>query len=85
MADLELDERRLRIELMTVEIEKGRLDIERIRQEIDKHRLEIDKDRLDMDRIHQEMKWEPWKALAAIIAAGVAFAGIILAVAHVIR
>lgn len=46
---------------------------------------QIDKNRLDMKRIEQEMRWEPWKALAAIIAASAAMVGVILALAHVIH
>jgi hypothetical protein len=46
---------------------------------------ELDKTRLDLVRLRQEMKWEPYKAVAAVIGAGVACMGIILAVAHVIH
>ncbi len=46
---------------------------------------QIDKTRLDIDRVRQEMRWEPYKAVAVFITAGVAFAGIILAVAHIIH
>ena len=46
---------------------------------------QIDKNRLDMKRIEQEMRYEPWKALAAIIAASAAMVGVILALAHVIH
>ena len=57
-------EQQLRIELMTVQ---------------------IDKTRFDMKRIEQEIRWEPWKALAGIGASVAAMAGIILGVAHLIR
>lgn len=46
---------------------------------------QIDKNRLDLVRLRQEMRWEPWKALAAIIAASAAMVGVILALAHVIH
>jgi hypothetical protein len=66
----ELDdvERQLRIELMTVQIDKGRVDIEKLRAEIR----------------HME-RWEPWKALAAILTGVAAMAGVMLAVAHFIH
>jgi hypothetical protein len=48
-------------------------------------KAQIDKSRLDIDRIRQEMRWEPWKALAGITAAVAAMAGIILGVSHLIR
>jgi hypothetical protein len=54
----------LRIELMTVQ---------------------IDKTRLDMQRVRQEMRWEPYKALAAILAGVAAVSGIIVGVAHLIH
>jgi hypothetical protein len=47
--------------------------------------LHIDKTRLDIDRVRQELKWEPYKAFAAIIAGVAAMSGIILAVAHLIH
>ena len=42
-------------------------------------------DRLNMKRFEQEMRWEPYKAFATIIAGVAAMAGVILAVAHFIR
>jgi len=51
------EERQLRIELMTTQIEK----------------------------LRQEMRWEPWKAVAGILAATAAIAGVILGVAHLIH
>ena len=47
--------------------------------------VQIDRNRLDMKRIEQEMRWEPWKALAAIIAASAAMVGVILALSHFIH
>lgn len=47
--------------------------------------VQIDKTRLDMQRVQQELRWEPWKALAGIAAAVAAMAGIILGVAHLIH
>ncbi len=48
-------------------------------------KTQIDEGRLNIDKLRQEMKWEPWKALAAIIAASAAMVGVILALSHVIR
>jgi hypothetical protein len=45
---------------------------------------QIDKNRLDIDRVRQEMRWEPWKALAGILVAVAAMAGVILGVAHLL-
>lgn len=39
----------------------------------------------DIQRVRQEMRWEPWKALATIIVGIVAVAGLILGVAHIIH
>ncbi len=47
--------------------------------------VQIDKTRLDMKRIEQEMRWEPYKAFATIMAGVAAIAGIIVGVAHLIR
>ena len=41
--------------------------------------------RLDIERLRQEMRWEPYKAFATIIAGVAAMTGVILAVAHFIR
>lgn len=48
-------------------------------------KAQIDHERLDLKRIEQQMRWEPWKALAAIIGAAAAMVGIILGLAHVIH
>ncbi len=47
--------------------------------------LQVDKTRLDIDRVRQEMRWEPYKAFAAIIAGVAAVAGIIVALSHYIH
>jgi hypothetical protein len=47
--------------------------------------VQIDRTRLDIDRVRQEMRWEPWKALAGILAACAAMVGVILALSHVIH
>jgi hypothetical protein len=47
--------------------------------------VQIDKGRLDIDRVRQEMRWEPWKALAGIVAACAAIVGIILGLAHLVH
>jgi len=41
--------------------------------------------RLDMKRIEREMRWAPWTALAALIAAGVVFVGGVIAVSNWVR
>jgi hypothetical protein len=41
--------------------------------------------RLDIERVRQEMRWQTIKALAVILMAIVACAGIIFAVAHIMR
>lgn len=46
---------------------------------------QIDNNRLNMQRLRQEMRWEPWKALAGIIAGVAAMAAIILGVAHLLH
>lgn len=46
---------------------------------------QIDNNRLNMKRLEQEMRWEPYKAFAAIIAGVAAMAGIIVGVAHLIH
>lgn len=48
-------------------------------------KTQIDSNRLNMQRLRQEMRWEPWKALAGLAVAVAAMAGIILGVAHVIH
>ena len=58
--------------------EKPRLEMELLM-------VQIDKGRLDIDRVRQEMRWEPYKAIATIVVAAAAVAGIILGVAHIIH
>jgi hypothetical protein len=53
--------------------------------EIELMTLQIDKTKYDIDRVRQEMKWEPYKALAVIIGGIAAMSGIILAVSHIIH
>ena len=65
------EERELRIAHMTA-------DLERIRQQ-------IEKDRIQADRLRQEMKWEPYKAIAAFVVGVAAFGGLVIAVSHVIH
>jgi hypothetical protein len=38
-----------------------------------------------IDKFRQEMRWQPWVALATILASTAAIAGIILVVAHIIH
>lgn len=63
---------------MTEDDEKRALEIELMT-------VQIDRNRLDMKRIEQEMRWEPYKALAAIVAACAAITGVILALSHFIH
>jgi hypothetical protein len=53
--------------------------------EIELMTLQIDKTKYDIDRVRQEMRWEVPKAVAGILIAVVAAAGLILAVAHIIH
>jgi hypothetical protein len=61
--------------------ELGALRIELMKTEIDHHRLDMKKIELDMKKLDQDLRWEPWKALAAFIAASAAFAGAVLGLA----
>jgi hypothetical protein len=60
-------------------------DDEKRELEIELMALQVDKTRLDIDRVRQEMRWEPWKALAGIIAGVAAVAAIIIALSHYIH
>ena len=53
--------------------------------QIEKLNVEKEKLQAEAERFRQEMKWEPYKAFAAIIAGVAAMCGVILAVAHFIR
>lgn len=44
-------------------------------------KAQIDHTRVDMAKLEREMRWEPWKALAALLAGTAAMAGAILALA----
>jgi hypothetical protein len=44
-------------------------------------KVQIDHERLDMDKLRREMRWEPWKAMAALLGGTAAMAGAILALA----
>jgi hypothetical protein len=47
--------------------------------------LQMTKTEYDINRVRQEMRWEPYKAIAAILVGIVAAAGLILGVAHIIH
>jgi hypothetical protein len=51
--------------------------------------IEKEKLQAETERFRQEMRWEPWKAFAAILGGlligTAAMAGVILGVAHLIR
>ena len=55
----------------------------RLRSELMK--MQIDHERLDIERIRQQMRWEPWKALAAMAAAVAAMTAAILGLSHFIH
>lgn len=44
-------------------------------------KAQIDHTRVDMAKLQREMRWEPWKALAALFGGTAAMAGAILALA----
>jgi hypothetical protein len=44
-------------------------------------KAQIDHTRVDMAKLQREMRWEPWKAMAALLAGTAAMAGAILALA----
>lgn len=44
-------------------------------------KAQIDNTRLNMEKLRQDLRWEPWKALAAMVAGTAAMAGAILALA----
>jgi hypothetical protein len=44
-------------------------------------KAQIDHTRVDMAKLAREMRWEPWKAMAAMFAGTAAMAGAILALA----
>jgi hypothetical protein len=76
------DKRELELALMSAQIETFRAEREKLQAESDKMRAEA-------ERFRQEMKWEPYKAFAAIVGgilgASALMLGAILAVAHYIR
>jgi hypothetical protein len=51
--------------------------------------VQIDKGRVDIEKLRAEIRhmerWEPWKALAAILTGVAAMSGVIIGVAHLIR
>jgi hypothetical protein len=51
----------------------------------EEQRLRIELMSTQIDKFRQEMRWQPWVALATILASIAAVAGIILAVAHIIH
>ena len=50
--------------------------------EIELMNAQIEKLHAETERFRQEMRWEPWKALAALIVAAAAMMGVIITVAH---
>jgi hypothetical protein len=51
----------------------------------EEQQLRIELMSTQIDKFRQEMRWQPWVALATILASTAAIAGIILAVAHIIH
>jgi hypothetical protein len=60
----------------------GADDDEERRLRIELMQTQIDNNRVNIERLRQEMRWEPYKALAAIIGGAAAIGGIIVALAH---
>jgi hypothetical protein len=59
---------------MTEDAEERQLRLELMK-------AQIDHTRVDMAKLEREMRWEPWKALAALFGGTAAMAGAILALA----
>lgn len=57
-------------------------DAEEQELRIELMKTQIDHNRINMARLRQEMRWEPYKAIAAFLAAAAAAGGIIVALAH---
>ncbi|MBV9757958.1 MAG: hypothetical protein JO047_12960 [Alphaproteobacteria bacterium] len=74
-APSEVDERRLRMAVMQTEIELNRA-------QTDLARATLEQIRATVDRMEVEARWEPWKALAAIVAASAAMVGVVEALFH---
>jgi phytoene/squalene synthetase len=69
-----------RVERMTTDNdESAEPELRNLRIELMK--AEIDHHRLDMRKLEQDLRWEPWKALAAFLAAAAAFGGAVLGLA----
>lgn len=49
-----------------------------------RERVDIEKMRIDMDKFRREMRWEPWKALAAIVIGVAAMGAAVIGLAHLI-
>ena len=73
-APSEADERRLRMAMQT--------EIELNRAQTDLARATLEQIRATVDRMEVEARWEPWKALAAIVAASAAMVGVVEALFH---
>jgi hypothetical protein len=70
---------------MAYEDDKRELELALMNAQIEKLNIERDKLSAEAERFRQEMRWEPYKAFATIIAGIAAMTGVILAVAHYIR
>lgn len=60
-------------------------EIDLNRAQTDVARATLEQIRATVDRMEVEARWEPWKALAAIIAASAAMVGVIEALFHLHR
>ena len=63
----------------------GADDDEERRLRIELMQTQIDNNRFSIERLRQEMRWEPYKALAVIVTSIVAVSGLILGLAHFIH
>lgn len=70
---------------MAYDEDKRELELALMNAQIEKLNIERDKLSAEAERFRQEMRWEPYKAFAAILAGVAAMGGVILAVAHFIR
>ena len=74
---------------MAYDDDKRELELALMNAQIEKLNIERDKLSAEAERFRQEMKWEPYKALVAVVGgilgASAAMTAAILAVAHYIR
>ena len=81
----EAEERRLRMAMMQTEIDLNRAQTDVARATLEQIRATVNRIEIEAHRMEVEARWEPWKALAAIIAASAAMVGVIEALSHLHR